>query len=85
MVRLGRLARERRDKIVQIFQEVGAQEFTFIERSGFYFGFLFGVVQVAPVTPSYGSARPGQPLRKACGHQHAMRPRPPTRPSSPEA
>jgi uncharacterized membrane protein YheB (UPF0754 family) len=28
-----------------IFQKVGEEEFRFIERSGFYFGFLFGVVQ----------------------------------------
>lgn len=29
----------------QIFLECGDKEFTFIRRSGFYFGFLFGVVQ----------------------------------------
>ena len=29
-----------------IFLEVGAKEFVFIEHSGFYFGFLFGIVQV---------------------------------------
>jgi len=40
-----RLAKERKEKIVQIFQEVGAEEFTFIEHSGFYFGFLFGLLQ----------------------------------------
>ncbi len=28
-----------------IFQKVGEDEFKFIERSGFYFGFLFGIVQ----------------------------------------
>ena len=29
----------------QIFQKVGEKEFAFIERSGFYFGFAFGIVQ----------------------------------------
>jgi len=29
----------------QIFQEVGEKEFTFIERSGFFFGFIFGAFQ----------------------------------------
>ena len=33
--------------IVKIFQECGEQEFIFIRRSGFYFGFLFGCVQLA--------------------------------------
>jgi hypothetical protein len=33
--------------IVGIFQECGAKEFVFIRRSGFYFGFLFGVLQMA--------------------------------------
>lgn len=28
-----------------IFQKVGEEEFRFIERSGFYFGFLFGIIQ----------------------------------------
>ena len=32
--------------IVEMFQSVGAPEFRFIERSGFYFGFLLGLVQV---------------------------------------
>jgi uncharacterized membrane protein YheB (UPF0754 family) len=32
--------------IVKIFQECGEQEFVFIRRSGFYFGFLFGVIQM---------------------------------------
>lgn len=32
--------------VVEIFQKVGAPEFRFIERSGFYFGFLLGIVQV---------------------------------------
>lgn len=31
--------------IVEMFQTVGAPEFKFIERSGFYFGFLLGMVQ----------------------------------------
>ena len=33
--------------IVKIFQECGDKEFIFIRRSGFYFGFLFGLVQMA--------------------------------------
>ncbi len=32
--------------VVLLFQEVGAPEFKFIERSGFYFGFLLGLVQM---------------------------------------
>ncbi|MDZ4724756.1 MAG: DUF445 domain-containing protein [Leptospira sp.] len=32
--------------VVELFQEVGAPEFKFIERSGFYFGFLLGLVQM---------------------------------------
>jgi hypothetical protein len=32
--------------IVQIFQECGEKEFIFIRRSGFYFGFLFGLLQL---------------------------------------
>lgn len=37
-----------RDKalINKIFLETGKQEFLFIERSGFYFGFLFGIFQM---------------------------------------
>ena len=31
----------------EMFLEVGGQEFKFIERSGLYFGFLFGVIQMA--------------------------------------
>mmetsp|Transcript_13864 Transcript_13864/g.47826 ORF Transcript_13864/g.47826 Transcript_13864/m.47826 type:complete len:441 (-) Transcript_13864:850-2172(-) len=31
--------------VVNMFREIGASEFVFIERSGFYFGFLFGVIQ----------------------------------------
>ncbi len=32
--------------VVELFQEVGAPEFKFIERSGFYFGFLLGLIQM---------------------------------------
>ena len=32
--------------IVKIFQECGDKEFVFIRRSGFYFGFLFGIIQM---------------------------------------
>lgn len=32
--------------IVDVFQSVGKPEFRFIERSGFYFGFLLGLVQM---------------------------------------
>ncbi|WP_108978200.1 DUF445 domain-containing protein [Leptospira ryugenii] len=32
--------------VVELFQEVGAPEFKFIERSGFYFGFLLGLGQM---------------------------------------
>jgi len=31
----------------KIFQECGEKEFVFIRRSGFYFGFLFGLIQMA--------------------------------------
>ena len=31
----------------EMFMEVGGQEFKFIEQSGLYFGFLFGVIQMA--------------------------------------
>lgn len=30
-----------------MFEKVGDNEFTFLARSGFYFGFLFGLPQVA--------------------------------------
>jgi hypothetical protein len=40
------VASSRRELIVHIFQEVGASEFTFIENSGAYFGFIFGLMQV---------------------------------------
>ncbi len=32
--------------INKIFLEVGSKEFKFIEKSGFYFGFLFGIIQM---------------------------------------
>ena len=35
-----------KELIVQIFQECGDKEFIFIRRSGFYFGFLLGIVQM---------------------------------------
>ena len=40
--------RMRSDKalMVQLFQEVGEPEFRFVTNSGFYFGFLFGLIQV---------------------------------------
>lgn len=38
---------ENKELIVQIFQECGEKEFVFIRRSGFYFGFMFGVLQMA--------------------------------------
>ena len=37
----------RKQLMVQVFQECGKKEFIFIRRSGFYFGFLFGLVQMA--------------------------------------
>jgi uncharacterized membrane protein YheB (UPF0754 family) len=37
---------ENKHLIVKIFQECGDKEFVFIRRSGFYFGFLFGVIQM---------------------------------------
>jgi len=35
-----------KDLVVKIFQETGDTEFIFIRRSGFYFGFLFGIFQM---------------------------------------
>ena len=35
-----------KDLVVKIFQECGEKEFVFIRRSGFYFGFLFGLCQM---------------------------------------
>ena len=40
------LALSNKDKVVKMFREVGAKEFTFIERSGIYFGFIFGLMQM---------------------------------------
>ena len=37
---------QHKDLIVKIFQECGDKEFVFIRRSGFYFGFLFGCIQM---------------------------------------
>jgi hypothetical protein len=37
---------ESKHLIVQVFQECGEKEFTFIRQSGFYFGFLFGIPQM---------------------------------------
>ena len=37
---------QNKDLIVNIFQECGDQEFIFIRRSGFYFGFMFGIIQM---------------------------------------
>ena len=34
------------DLLNQIFLKVGSAEFRFIERSGIYFGFLFGIIQM---------------------------------------
>jgi len=41
-----RLAINNKDKVVQMFKDVGADEFKFIEISGLYFGFLFGLIQM---------------------------------------
>jgi len=38
---------ENKEKVNKVFTEVGAKEFAFIRQSGFYFGFLFGCIQVA--------------------------------------
>ncbi|KAF0805366.1 hypothetical protein A6D6_02321 [Alcanivorax xiamenensis] len=42
------VSRMREDKalMVQMFKEVGEPEFRFVTNSGFYFGFLFGLIQV---------------------------------------
>jgi uncharacterized membrane protein YheB (UPF0754 family) len=37
---------ENKHLIVKIFKECGDKEFVFIRRSGFYFGFLFGLIQM---------------------------------------
>lgn len=38
---------DNKEKLNKVFQEVGEKEFTFIRRSGFFFGFLFGCCQVS--------------------------------------
>src|SRR5690606_33937960 len=38
---------EDRSLMSRMFLDVGTEEFKFIERSGLYFGFLFGLVQMA--------------------------------------
>ncbi len=43
---LKKLSGENVGLVVELFQEVGAPEFKFIERSGFYFGFLLGLFQM---------------------------------------
>lgn len=42
---------QNKDLLNRIFLEVGHKEFKFIERSGFYFGFLFGVLQALIFIP----------------------------------
>jgi uncharacterized membrane protein YheB (UPF0754 family) len=37
---------QNKDLIVEIFQECGDKEFNFIRQSGFYFGFMFGIIQM---------------------------------------
>ena len=37
---------QNKELIVNIFQECGEKEFVFIRRSGFYFGFLLGILQM---------------------------------------
>lgn len=37
---------ENKDLLIKIFQECGDKEFIFIRRSGFYFGFMFGIGQM---------------------------------------
>ena len=37
---------ENKHLIVKVFQECGEKEFVFIKQSGFYFGFLFGLIQM---------------------------------------
>ena len=38
--------RDDKDLLIRIFKEVGEPEFRFVTNSGFYFGFLFGLIQV---------------------------------------
>ncbi|MEL6698910.1 MAG: hypothetical protein AAFP89_21875 [Bacteroidota bacterium] len=49
-----------RELLNQIFLRVGMEEFRFIERSGFYFGFFFGVIQMlifALIEKTFGLGR----------------------------
>jgi len=41
-----RRAVENKDLVVAMFQKIGAKEFRFIEHSGGYFGFAFGIIQM---------------------------------------
>lgn len=43
---VGRLAEEKKAKVVQMFLEVGQKEYRFVELSGLWFGLLFGGIQV---------------------------------------
>ena len=45
--------KEHPELMVRIFQEVGSSEFKFIVKSGLFFGFLFGCIQI-PVWLKYG-------------------------------
>lgn len=47
--------REDKELIGRVFWEVGEPEFRFVVNSGFYFGFLFGLIQI-PVWVLYGQA-----------------------------
>lgn len=42
---VGRLAEENKEHVVVMFLEVGKKEYKFIELSGLFFGFLFGLIQ----------------------------------------
>jgi uncharacterized membrane protein YheB (UPF0754 family) len=37
---------EDKDLLIRVFREVGEPEFRFVVNSGFYFGFLFGLIQI---------------------------------------
>ena len=43
---LGRIVDKDKSLLSNIFLKVGGNEFVFIKRSGFYFGFVFGIIQV---------------------------------------
>ena len=54
---------EDKQLMVDIFQKTGAEEFKFIQRSGLYFGFLFGLIQMAMFwTLDYNFPNLGDPL-----------------------